>query len=244
MVQRAARDRLIVGLDYPDAGAALALVDRLGDDMLWYKVGLELYTAEGPAIVRALREREKHVFLDVKFHDIPNTVAGAARVVGGLGVRIFNVHTVGGSEMMRAATTAAHEGAAKAALPPPLVYGVTVLTSLSDRILADELGIPATAQERVLALATLAQQSGLDGVVASPREVRALRERCGPAFGVLTPGIRPAGSALGDQHRVATPADAVRDGADYLVVSRPIREAADPVSAAKVILDEIARALD
>lgn len=235
-------DKLVVALDYPATDAALHLVDQLGDAVRWYKIGLELYTAAGGTIVRQVGERGKRVFLDLKFHDIPNTVAGAARIVAGLGVGIFNVHAAGGLDMMRAAKTAAAEGAASAGVPTPQVYGVTVLTSLGDREVREEVGFGADAAENVLRLAALTQQAGLDGVVASPKDILALRKRCGPEFGILTPGIRPAGGGAHDQRRIATPAEAVRDGATHIVVGRAITQAPDPVTAARAILDDIAAA--
>ena len=231
--------KLIVALDYPRLAPALDLVDHAGDAVRWYKIGLELFSAAGPDALRRVRDRGKRLFFDSKFHDIPNTVAGAARAVGALGVDIFNVHTLGGREMMRAAKAAAEEGAAHAGLTPPAVYGVTILTSLNDDMVRNEIGLGAGVDDSVKRLATAAQEAGLDGVVASPKDIIALRAQCGPDFGILTPGIRPAGSATHDQQRIATPAEAVRDGATYLVVGRPITQADDPVAAARAILAEM-----
>ena len=240
MDRSAARDKLIVALDFPEAAPALALVHTLGDTITWYKVGLELFSADGHRVIREVRDLGKRLFLDVKFHDIPNTVAGASAVVGGMGVDIFNVHASGGTEMMRAAKTAAADGATRAGLAPPRVYGVTILTSLSDAMLRDDLGFTGDAKALVPHFAARAQAAGLDGVVASPQEITGLREQCGDEFGILTPGIRPAGAAANDQQRTATPARAVEDGANYLVVGRPITQAQDPPAAAAAILDEMA----
>ena len=234
-----AADKLIVALDYPSAQPALELIDRLGDAVLWYKIGLELFFAEGPSICARVREQGKRLFLDSKFHDIPNTVAGAARAVGRLGVDIFNVHAAGGGDMMRAAKEGAAEGAESAGFLPPAVYGVTILTSLSDKMVRNELGLSDGVGGSVRRYAGFAQAAGLDGVVASPKDIRPLRDWCGTKFGILTPGIRPAGTAMHDQQRTATPAIAVRDGATYIVVGRAITQAEDPVAAARAILAEI-----
>jgi orotidine-5'-phosphate decarboxylase len=222
--------RVIVALDYPDAAAALAAAARLDPALCRVKVGKELFVAAGPAIVAQLHERGFEVFLDLKFHDIPNTVAGACRAAARLGVWMLNVHASGGSAMMRAAREAV------AAFPrPPLLIGVTVLTSLSDAELG-EIGLSGGAAANVGRLARLAAASGLDGVVCSAEEATMLREALGPGFVTVTPGIRLAGDAKGDQSRVVTPEEAVRRGAHYLVIGRPVTQAADPAATLQAIV--------
>jgi len=229
--------RVIVALDYADAAGALALVDRLPPAQCRVKVGKELFTAAGPALVETLAARGFGVFLDLKYHDIPNTVAGACRAAAALGVWMLNVHALGGAAMMKAA----REALASHSTPPQLV-AVTVLTSMADADLA-QLGFAGRAPELVLRLARLARDSGLDGVVASAQEAALLRRECGPGFRLVTPGIRLAESGRDDQHRVATPAVAIADGADYLVIGRPITRAPDPLAALEVINREIDQAL-
>jgi orotidine-5'-phosphate decarboxylase len=222
--------RVIVALDFPDAGAALAAAGRLDPALCRVKVGKELFVSAGPAIVGQLHERGFEVFLDLKFHDIPNTVAGACRAAARLGVWMLNVHASGGSAMMRAAREAV------AAFPrPPLLIGVTVLTSLSDAELG-EVGFAGSAADNVARLARLAASSGLDGVVCSAEEAAMLREALGAGFVTVTPGIRLAGGAKGDQSRVVTPEDAVRLGAHYLVIGRPVTQAADPAATLQSIV--------
>lgn len=222
--------RVIVALDFPDAGAALAAAGRLDPALCRVKVGKELFVSAGPAIVGQLHERGFEVFLDLKFHDIPNTVAGACRAAARLGVWMLNVHASGGSAMMRAAREAV------AAFPrPPLLIGVTVLTSLSDAELG-EVGFAGSAADNVARLARLAASSGLDGVVCSAEEAAMLRESLGAGFVTVTPGIRLAGGAKGDQSRVVTPEDAVRLGAHYLVIGRPVTQAADPAATLQSIV--------
>lgn len=228
-----ANERLIVALDFPSTPQARQLVTRLGDSVRIYKVGKQLFTAAGPQLVRDLVTAGKKVFLDLKFHDIPNTVAGAVRAAAELGVSMLTVHASGGSKMLRAAAEAAAQSPGK-----PLVLAVTVLTSLGDADL-QEIGVAGRATDQVLRLAALAQQAGCGGVVASPQEAAHIRQALGPGFAIVTPGIRPAGSDVGDQARVATPAAAIAAGATYLVVGRPITEAADPAAAAAAILREI-----
>jgi orotidine-5'-phosphate decarboxylase len=227
-----ARERLIVALDLPDAKAALDLDRRLGGEVRWVKVGLELYTAEGPAIVRALRDRGRRVFLDLKLHDIPNTVAGAVRSAAGLDIDLLTMHAEGGPAMMRSAVEARGSGR-------PKLLAVTVLTSL------DGSEFPGVYQtevgERVLAFAQAAVQAGMDGVVASPRELPRLVPTLPANFLRVIPGIRPADAALDDQARVATPRAALNAGATHLVIGRPITRAEDPARAARAILEDMAR---
>jgi orotidine-5'-phosphate decarboxylase len=239
----AAVDRLIVALDVDDLSAAGGLVERLAGVCRRFKIGSQLFTAAGPAAVEAVRRRGGEVFLDLKFHDIPATVAGAARAAVGLGVFMFNVHASGGTAMMRAAAEAAAEAARARGVPRPLVLAVTVLTSLDRETLQRDLGVASSVEGHVLHLAGLAREAGLDGCVASPQEVRALARQLGARWVIVTPGVRPAGAALHDQSRVATPEAAARAGARYLVVGRPITAAADPAQAAEAVVAEIARGL-
>lgn len=232
-----ARKRLIVALDVPDAGAAKDLVKRLEGQCQWFKVGMELFTAAGPAAVEMLVKRGHSVFLDLKFHDIPNTVAGAVRSAARLGVRMVNVHAGGGPAML----TAAREALDGMENPPELL-AVTVLTSVDDAQLR-ATGIERTAGNQVELLARMCLEAGIRGFVCSPEEVAALRELTGPEGILVTPGIRPAGSETGDQKRRSTPAAALRGGASYLVVGRPITQAAEPAKAAEAILKEMAEAV-
>jgi orotidine-5'-phosphate decarboxylase len=230
--------RLIVALDFPSAEAALALVDHLrAIPVGMFKVGSELFTAAGPQLVREILGQRRQVFLDLKFHDIPNTVAGAVAAAASLGASLLTVHAPGGVQMMRAAA-----GAARAASPQTRVLAVTVLTSLARQELKRS-GVSRSPQQQVLALAKMAREAGLDGVVASPQEVEALRRRFPKPFLLVTPGIRPTwAAAAGDQKRVATPSAALAAGADYIVVGRPITAAPDPAQAAARIVDELANA--
>ena len=227
--------RLAVALDYPDAQQALKLVDTLGNTCQWFKVGMELYYAAGNTIVRELRDRGFYVFLDLKLHDIPNTVAGAVRSATQAGAGLLTLHASGGSAMMAAAAEAAK------APGSPRLLAVTVLTSM-DAAQLTGAGITASPADQVLRLAKLATQSGIDGFVCSAEEVAAVRATTGPNTLLVIPGIRPAGADIGDQKRIATPAQAIAAGASMLVVGRPITQAADPAAAAQAILDEIAKA--
>ena len=230
MTPRDPKDRLIVALDVDSVGAAADLADRLDGLVRRYKIGSQLFTAAGPAAVEAVHKRGGQVFLDLKFHDIPNTVGGAAREAARMGVFMFNVHASGGVAMMRAAA----EGAAKeAGAKRPLVIAVTVLTSLDRAALGREVGVTGSVEGHVLHLCQLAREAGLDGNVASPNEIRAIRNYLGPAWAIVTPGVRPADSRADDQSRVATPRAAAQAGADYLVVGRPITAADDPARAAR-----------
>lgn len=229
--------RVIVALDYPDARPALELAARLDPVACRLKVGKELFTAAGPQLVRELVGKGFGVFLDLKFHDIPNTTAAACRAAAELGVWMVNVHAGGGRKMMEAAREAVDKSAHK-----PLLIGVTVLTSMDEAGL-HEIGIARSPREQVLHLAGLVQQSGLDGVVCSAQEAADLRARFGAGFVLVTPGIRPAGADAGDQSRIMTPGSAIRAGADYLVIGRPITQAADPLSALQQINQEVQKEL-
>lgn len=226
--------RIIVALDYPDATAAIALVERLDPSLCKLKVGKELFVRAGPSLVAYLVGQGYQVFLDLKFHDIPNTVAGACRAAADLGVWMVNVHALGGLGMMQAARAAVDQSA-----NPPRLIAVTVLTSHSGSDLRG-LGMTAEPATQVALLAALAKEAGMDGVVCSAQEAAMLRRQFGPDFLLVTPGIRPLGSDSGDQNRVLTPARAIAAGADYLVVGRPITQAADPVAALHGINVEIA----
>jgi orotidine-5'-phosphate decarboxylase len=230
------RDKVLVALDVETRDAALRLADTLRGAVGGYKIGSRLFTAEGPAMVRTLTERGDKVFLDLKFHDIPNTVATAVAAATDLGVWMVNVHAGGGTAMMRAARDAAHETAAKRGTPAPLVIAVTVLTSMNQETL-HEIGVVIELRDQVLRLAELTREAELDGVVASPQETEAIRHRCGKDFTIVTPGIRggAAGAAKNDQERTMTPPEAIAAGASYLVVGRPIIAAADPLAAARAI---------
>ena len=236
-----APDRLLVALDVESLADAEGLLARLDGVVTGCKIGTQLFTAAGPAAVEMARKRGFRVFLDLKFHDIPNTVAGAVREATRLGVFMLTIHASGGVAMMRAAAESARNAAAELKVARPLVVGVTVLTSLDRRALEVEVGVPVTVERHVLALAEHAREAGLDGVVASPQEIRALRLAMGPRWVIVTPGVRPAdrASAADDQARTATPAAAVAAGADYLVVGRPIVKAPDPIAAARAILTEL-----
>ncbi len=230
------KERIIVAVDVDTTDAAEALVARIAGEVGAFKVGLELINAVGFGVFdRISAAGGIRIFYDCKFHDIPNTVAGASRAAAKLGVWMFNVHCSGGYDMMKAARDAAEEGAASAGVPRALVIGVTVLTSIDQSTLTDELGVAATVRDQVVRLAVLAKKAGLDGVVASPHEVGAIRSECGPDFLIVTPGVRPAGADIGDQKRVMTPSEAVAAGASYLVIGRPITKATDPAEAARTI---------
>jgi orotidine-5'-phosphate decarboxylase len=238
-----ARDKLIVALDVDDANRALELCDALRESVGMFKVGMQLFTAAGPDVVRQIVSRGGRVFLDLKYHDIPNTVAKAGEEATRLGVSIFNVHASGGSEMMMRAAEAVAETARRENLAKPKVIAVTVLTSIDQQTL-QQIGIAEEAESVVTRLALLAQQSGLDGVVASAQEIRTIRAAVlRPGFLIVTPGIRGASASPDDQRRTMSAGDAVRAGADYLVIGRPILAAPDPIDAARQIVEEIAAAL-
>lgn len=231
-------DRLIVALDFPTLEQAKSCVLELGDAVSYYKVGMELYYAVGSEIIRFLKSQNKQVFLDLKLQDIPNTVAHALTVLSGLGADMMNVHAVGGRKMMSEAVKAVHAAAEAAGKPAPKLIAVTILTSMDNEQFAD-LNYKNTIAEQVIALAKLAKEAGMDGVVASPQEASAIREACGKDFLIVTPGVRPAGASLDDQSRVATPAGAFRNGSSHIVVGRPITKAENRQAAAEAIVEEI-----
>ena len=234
-----AKERLVLALDVDDFKKAEELVSKLSDCVGVFKVGSQLFTAEGTKVINMVNERGGKVFLDLKFHDIPNTVARAAGVATKLGVFIFNVHTSGGYEMMKTAVEASKKNSLALGIRKPLILGVTLLTSINQEILEKEIGIKKRLGEQVVHLAKLAKAAGLDGVVASSWEIKEIREACGEDFVILTPGIRPAGKSSDDQKRIMTPREAIKLGADFLVIGRPIRNASNPVEAAKEILREM-----
>jgi len=238
-----ARRRLILAVDTSDIGEARALIAELSDLVGVFKVGLELIGHTGPEFLSELAGKGVRVFFDGKFLDIPNTVAGATRACAGRGVFMFNVHATGGLTMMESARKAADEAAAQAGREKPLVLAVTVLTSIGEKTLADELGVSRPLPEQVVHLALIARQAGLDGVVCSANEVQSLRQAVGPDFLLVTPGVRPSWSSADDQVRIVTPAQAVSMGADYIVVGRPITAASDRRAACRRGLDEMAAAL-
>jgi orotidine-5'-phosphate decarboxylase len=237
-----AQNRLIVALDVETAREAFNLFCALRDVAGMFKIGSQLFTAEGPGIVRGIVHGGGRVFLDLKFHDIPNTVAAAGVEAARLGVSIFNMHASGGGEMMRRTVDAVNEVTTREGVMRPQIIGVTVLTSADDSTLA-ETGFSSKTEEQVQRLARLTALSGLDGVVASPHEVKIVREAVSQSsFIIVTPGVRPAGAAHDDQRRVMTPAEAIRAGADYLVMGRAILKAADPARAASEIIEEMRQA--
>jgi len=230
--------RIIIALDVQTQEDAIALVSRLKDART-FKVGLELFTAEGPALFRKLKSLRKAIFLDLKLHDIPNTVAGAVRSAFKHGVQMMTLHTSGGREMMAKAAETARERAAETGRPKPVLLGVTVLTSLKGADL-EEVGQPSEVASQVLRLAGLAKTAGLDGVVCSPQEIEVLRREYGRELVIVAPGIRPVWAAAQDQKRIMTPAEAVAKGADYLVIGRPITGAPDPNEAFLRVVEELA----
>jgi orotidine-5'-phosphate decarboxylase len=238
------REMLIFALDVGRGiEEAMTWVKRLRDHLEIFKVGKESYTRYGPHIVQKIIESGKKVFLDLKFHDIPNTVAGAAVGAVEQGVYMFNVHALGGREMMEKTVAAVSRAAQEAALPPPTILAVTVLTSLNDGDLK-QMGFNCSASELALRLARLAMDSGISGVVASAHDIANIRKACGNGFIIVTPGIREATSANDDQKRISTVRDAIMRGADYIVVGRPIRQAADPVQKVEEIVSEITEGLE
>jgi len=233
-----ASNPIIFALDVGTWDDARRLVEELKAWVWGFKIGKELFTAMGPGVVEMIRDQEARVFLDLKYHDIPATVAKASAMATKLGVAMFTIHTLGGREMMRVAVEASWEAAQRENVERPSILGVTVLTSLRQTDLT-EIGLTRSVEEEVVHLATMAQASGLDGVVASPKEIRSLRAACGERLVIVTPGVRPKQSRQHDQARVMTPKEAIQAGADFLVIGRPIREAANPQVAAKEILAEV-----
>jgi orotidine-5'-phosphate decarboxylase len=233
-----ADNRIIAALDVHSLDDMTQLVERLGDSVSFYKVGMELFYSAGPGTVQYLKERGKQVFLDLKVHDIPNTAAQSVRALTRLGVDLMTLHGTGGFAMLQAAAEAARDEAEKCGLPRPRLLAVTVLTSF-DEAGWQAIGGTLPIGDAVLRLARLAKDAGMDGVISSPQEAAAIRQACGDDFLIVTPGIRPAFAQTNDQKRIATPAQALRDGASRLVIGRPITKAADPRQAAEKIIEEI-----
>ena len=238
-VELRAAGRLVLALDIDSDRDALGIVDELKDAVGLFKVGHQLFTAYGPDIVRRIIGRGGRVFLDLKYHDIPNTVAKASAEAVRLGASIFNVHALGGLDMMKAAAESAKETADKLGVPAPLVLAVTVLTSMDERSLRKELKIARSLQREVSHLARLARRAGMHGVVASPQEIKMLRRAVRGEFVILTPGVRPVWAGRDDQKRIMTPAEAVAAGANYIVIGRPVLKAEDRRAAVEKILEEI-----
>lgn len=233
-----AADHIIVPLDVPDEAAAIALLDRLPQVTFW-KVGLELFVSAGPHILQVLKKRQKKIFLDLKFHDIPNTMAGACRSAARYGVDLMTVHAAAGSTALKAAKAALLEGAEASGQAPPQLLGITLLTSLTSRSLAFELNVPVELPEYVLKMALLAKESELSGIVCSPQEAGQIRDVCGTDFLRVCPGVRPTWAAHADQRRLLTPQDAVKGGANYLVIGRPITASDDPTASFQRICEEL-----
>jgi orotidine-5'-phosphate decarboxylase len=236
------RERLIIALDTSSMDDALRSVDLLGGSARWFKVGSQLFTSCGRDVVARIKSAGFKVFLDLKFHDIPATVSLAGICAADIDVDIFNVHALGGWKMMKTTMDDVSAHCAKSGKPRPSIIAVTVLTSMTSADL-NEIGVPDAPDKEVLRLARLAKASGLDGVVASPLETRLIREKVGDGFLIITPGVRPSWAGKDDQSRVKTPAEAIKDGADHIVVGRPILKATNPADAAKRVLDEIASAM-
>ncbi len=232
-------DRIIVPLDVPTEQEAIALVEQLPQVTFW-KVGLELFVSTGPSIIRFLKNQQKRIFLDLKFHDIPNTMAGATRQAATYGVDLITVHATAGRRALEAVNLAARDGAQQAGYAPPNLIAITLLTSLTSRDLAFDLKVPVELPEYALQMALLTQESSLNGAVCSPVEVAQLRRVCGDEFLLVCPGVRPSWAQADDQKRSMTPSDAIKAGADYLVIGRPITAAPEPVAAWEKICEELA----
>lgn len=236
------QERLIIALDTSSMDEALRSVDLLGGSARWFKVGSQLFTSCGKEVVGRIKRAGFKVFLDLKFHDIPATVSLAGMCAADMDADLFNVHALGGWKMMKTTMDEVSAHCAKAGKPRPSIIAVTVLTSMTSADL-NEIGVPGSPDEEVIRLARLAKASGLDGVVASPLETRLIREKVGDGFLIVTPGVRPLWAGKDDQSRVKTPAEAIKEGADHIVVGRPILKAANPSDAAKRVLDEIVSAM-
>lgn len=241
LTREQAKEKIIVALDVPTRAQALALAEKLYDDVGAFKIGMQLYNAEGPSIVHDIQKLGGKVFIDLKLHDIPNTVAEATRVLTGLQAYIMTLHAAGGKKMLAAAAQSALESVPQGGCKP-LVVAVTVLTSLSQQEFTEEIGIERPIAEQVVSWAKMAQAAGLDGVVASPQEIAVIRQACGRDFVIITPGIRPLWAAANDQSRIMTPKQAVEAGADYLVIGRPITAQPNQAEAARRIVAEIMEA--
>ena len=233
------KNPIIVAIDVSDKNKAVEYFDTLGNEAGALKIGLEMFIRFGPEIVKEAIARGAKIMLDLKLHDIPNTVQRAVANVSLLGAELLTIHTTGGKEMMKAARRGVEEAEKNAGVKGPKLLGVTVLTSISEEVLKEELGVIKSVEEQVVALAKQAKEAGLDGVVASPKEIKSIRAACGDDFLIVTPGIRPAGSSADDQKRICTPEQAVADGADFLVIGRPILQADNPKEKLKEINESI-----
>lgn len=238
-IQTNVAERIMVALDYPHAEEARQLIEALKGIPCYMKVGMQLFYSAGPQFVASLKEQGYKVFLDVKMHDIPNTVKGGSESVTRLGVDMFNVHAAGGKQMMEAALEGVDKALAGSSSHKPIVIAVTQLTSTSQTVMNDEIGIAGSVEETVIRYAKLAQSAGLQGVVASPLEVTKIKAACGNDFVTVTPGIRPAGADIGDQSRVMTPPEAFEQGTDFVVIGRPITAAKDPREALESIIQSV-----
>jgi len=238
LTQQEAKEKIIVALDVPNREQALQLVEQLYDEVGAFKIGMQLYNAEGPSIVKEIQRLGGKVFIDLKLHDIPNTVAEATKVLTNLQAFIMTLHAGGGKKMLAAAAKAAAESVPENGCKP-LVVAVTVLTSLSQQEFTEEIGVERSIAEQVVIWAKMAKEAGLAGVVASPQEIEVIRQACGPDFVIITPGIRPLWAAANDQSRIMTPKQAVQAGANYLVIGRPITADKEPKAAARRIVEEI-----
>ncbi|MBY0356861.1 MAG: orotidine-5'-phosphate decarboxylase [Candidatus Obscuribacterales bacterium] len=239
-----ARERLILAVDTATMEEARQLLDELHEYVGVFKIGLQLFTQYGPEILELFQSAERKIFLDCKFLDIPNTVAKACESATALGVSMFTVHAAGGKKMLTAAAEAVKTKSNQLGVQAPMILGVTVLTSMDESTLRNELKVASSVKEQVLNLAALCQQSGINGIVASPEEIVELRAKLGPAASIITPGVRPVWASADDQSRIMTPGEAITNGADYLVVGRPITKAKSPKEAAAKIVDEMQAALD
>jgi len=238
------KEKLIVALDVSTRQEALRLAEQLWDSVGAFKIGMQLYNSEGPDIIKDIQALGGKVFVDLKFHDIPNTVSQTSRVITRKEAFMFSIHASGGMEMMEKSASAVRELSTEINIVKPLVIAITVLTSINQDVFENEVGISKLIEEQVVSWAKLAQRAGLDGVVASPQEIEAIRKACGKDFVIVTPGIRPLWAISNDQKRVMTPKEAVMRGATYLVVGRPITSHQNPIQAAKKIVEEMEEALD
>lgn len=238
------KEKLIVALDVSTRQEALQLAEQLWDSVGAFKIGMQLYNSEGPDIIRDIQALGGKVFVDLKFHDIPNTVGQTSRVITRREAFMFSIHASGGREMMEKSACAVREVSEELGTPKPLVIAITVLTSINQEVFEHEVGIARPIEAQVVNWAKLAKEAGLDGVVASPQEIEAIREACGEDFVIVTPGIRPLWAISNDQKRVMTPKEAVLKGATYLVVGRPITAHQNPGAAAKKIVEEMEEAID
>ena len=238
------KQKLMIALDVDSREKAEEWVHKLKSHVGFFKVGLQLFTKEGPELVRSIRARGGRIFLDVKYHDIPNTVAKACEAAAGLGIDFVNVHALGGKAMMKAAAESLAATSARMRLPKPRLLAVTILTSHDTRSLRQDVGLKGLPGAEVKRLALAAKAAGCDGVVCSPLEIKIVREACGPAFLIVTPGVRPAGGSKHDQKRTLTAGQALAAGADYLVVGRPVTEAAEPVEAVKALAQDMANCME